>query len=706
MRILRGVVPALVVVTLVTAACGGDPEVTAPPASTPSPTPTPTPAITEIPFAAAAFPVDRLRLRRKGLRRAAGSGRDAVTPAPCGSSCVRPTPPSSRGSPIPSPACSTPTSFARLARDPDVRPTLAGTGPYVVDRWVPGENVCSRVRRRMPRPMRVNPVIVVAWDPDAAAADERPRGRDRSTASTRRARRSSTGSRRSPSSSSRTAPGLATAFLAFGAGPAFSGAAVRRAIAGSIDRGALVTAAFPAGTTVPSHVTPCIVAGRLRRAGLVRVQRACRRRVARDRRVRPRPDIPAPRPRRARPGPAGPRGRRGGRQGAAGDEPRPQGLGRRDARRRVPRRPSTEGTLNSLYLDGVASPLADASGFLEPLFGDGVRSTPGQARDRRVRRARAGGRRDRRRRPGRDHRRGEHGDPRRSAVIVPARPPGLDGDVPERRRGRGDLAAGARPARGGDARRPAAARVRAGDRARAGRGAATSRRWTPSACAACSPTGCTGSRPAALTPEPRLARACRPTRRRARVDLHAAGRRDVRRRDDPRRGRRPRELRGGLGRGRADPAARRPTARSPPGTRCSAGRSARAAERGGRRRGGCASYLTRCRCMRIACSTSGPIWRARPRVGRGALRSCWTRRREAGRVPGGDRVADALRPGEHVGERRVVGGRPPPRSPGSRGCGPPAPGAARSAWRGRRRRPTSPRGPRTPRPRRGRRRPS
>ena len=56
MRILRGVVPALVVVTLVTAACGGDPEVTAPPSATPSPTPTPTPAITELPFAAAAFP--------------------------------------------------------------------------------------------------------------------------------------------------------------------------------------------------------------------------------------------------------------------------------------------------------------------------------------------------------------------------------------------------------------------------------------------------------------------------------------------------------------------------------------------------------------------------------------------------------------------------------------------------------------------------
>ena len=40
------------------AACGGEPEATATPSASPSPTPTPTPAITEIPFAAAAFPVD------------------------------------------------------------------------------------------------------------------------------------------------------------------------------------------------------------------------------------------------------------------------------------------------------------------------------------------------------------------------------------------------------------------------------------------------------------------------------------------------------------------------------------------------------------------------------------------------------------------------------------------------------------------------
>jgi ABC-type transport system substrate-binding protein len=34
------------------------------------------------------------------------------------------------------------------------------------------------------------------------------------------------------------------------------------------------------------------------------------------------------------------------------------------------------GSLNGLYLDGIESSLADPSGFLEPLFGDGVKSTP------------------------------------------------------------------------------------------------------------------------------------------------------------------------------------------------------------------------------------------------------------------------------------------------------------------------------------------
>ena len=87
--------------------------------------------------------------------------------------------------------------------------------------------------------------------------------------------------------------------------------------------------------------------------------------------------------------------------------------------------------------------------------------------------------------------------------------------------------------------------------------------------------GLYGFAPGSVTPEPRLARSCNPDNRREGVDLHARGRRDVQRRDGPRRGRRARERRGCLGRDRSRSGRRRPRAPSRPGTRCSADRSRR-----------------------------------------------------------------------------------------------------------------------------------
>ena len=374
MRILRGVVPALVVVTLVTAACGGDPEVTAPPSATPSPTPTPTPGDHRDPVRGGRVPGLGLGVRRGGLRRPAGPRRGGERP----DRAVRAVRARCR---VPGPARAPvagvldATSFASLARDPDVRPTLAGTGPYVVDRWVPGENVllarAGRRRRRTPS--------TPSWSWPGTRTPPpgpRPSRTRRSTASTRRAPRSSTRSRPSPSSSSRTVRASRPRSSAFGAGPAFSGAEVRRAFAGSLDRGALVTAAFPAGTTGP--VAPDAVHRRWRlwRARLVRVQRPGRRRRARDRGVRPRADLPAPRPRRPGARPAGSGRRRGGREGAARGEPRPEGHGGRHARRRRSARPWTtaRSTASISTASSRRSPMP--SGFLEPLFGEGVRSTP------------------------------------------------------------------------------------------------------------------------------------------------------------------------------------------------------------------------------------------------------------------------------------------------------------------------------------------
>ena len=373
MRILRGVVPALVVVTLVAAACGGDPEVTAPPSATPSATPTPTPAITEIPFAAAAFPASGSACEAEGytgrLGRVAAVDARTVRFELCG-------PDAAFLARLAHPVAGVldATSFANLARDPDVRPTLAGTGPYVVDRWVPGENVVLSRTGAEAAPDAVNPVMVVAWDDDAAARTaaledatidgvDAPGPAELDQIATL------------PELVVTPRSGLATAFLAFGAGPAFSGAAVRRAIAGSLDRVALVTAAFPTGTTVPSHLAPCIIDGACGGPGWYEFNApAAAASLATEgfdlERTYPLhvPDAPVP----GLPDPAG-----------AAETVRAQleaNLGLKVAVDAMPlaefREAVDKGTLNSLYLDGIESPLADASGFLEPLFGKGVRSTP------------------------------------------------------------------------------------------------------------------------------------------------------------------------------------------------------------------------------------------------------------------------------------------------------------------------------------------
>ena len=336
MRILRGVVPALVVVTLVTAACGGDPEVTAPPSATPSPTPTPTPAITEIPFAAAAFPASGSACDAEGY--AGRLGRvEAVNARTVRFELCAPDAAFLARLAHPVAGVLDATSFASLARDPDVRPTLAGTGPYVVDRWVPGENVLLSRAGPEAAPDAVSPVMVVAWDADAAArtaaledatidgvdapgpaeldqiatlpelvVTDQGRPRDRVP---RVRRGAGLLGRRGPAGDRRVArPGRAR----------------HRRVPRRHDR------------SVAPHAVHR--RWRLRGARLVRVQRAGRRR----RRSRPRGStstrtLPAPRPRRPGPRPAGSGGRRGGREGPAGDEPRPEGHGGRHARRGVPR---------------------------------------------------------------------------------------------------------------------------------------------------------------------------------------------------------------------------------------------------------------------------------------------------------------------------------------------------------------------------------
>ena len=373
MRILRGVVPALVVVALVTAACGGDPEVTPPPSATPSPTPTPTPAITEIPFAAAAFPETGSACDIEGYTGRLGRVEAITTRTVRFELCA---PDAAFPARLAHPVAGVldATSFANLARDPEVRPTLAGTGPYVVDRWVPGENVVLARAGTEAAPDAVSPVMVVAWDADAAARTaaledatidgvDAPGPAELDQIATL------------PELVVTNRAGLATAFLAFGSGPAFSGAQVRRAIAGSLDRQALVSAAFPAGTTVPSHVTPCIVDGACGGPAWYEFNAPAGAASLATEGFDLARTYPLHVPDAAVPGLPDP--------AATAEAVKVQletNLGMKVSVDVMPvgefRAAVGRGTLNSLYLDGVESPLADAAGFLEPLFGARVRSTP------------------------------------------------------------------------------------------------------------------------------------------------------------------------------------------------------------------------------------------------------------------------------------------------------------------------------------------
>jgi peptide/nickel transport system substrate-binding protein len=373
MRISRGAVPGLVALALVVAACGGEPEATATPSTSQSPTPTPTPAITEIPFAAGSFPATGTACDVEGyegrLGRVEAVDRRTVRFELCA-------PDAAFLARLAHPVANVldATSFARLARDPAERTSLAGTGPYRVERWVPGENVILRRTGDESTPDAISPVIVIAWGRDAA---------DRTSA----LEHASIDGIDAPAAADleriATLPelvvtdrgGLATAFLAFGSGPAFAGARVRRAIASSIDRGALVDAAFPAGSRVPSHVTPCIVEGACggprwhqfnapaAAASLAAAGFDLKRTYALHV-----PDAPVP----GLPDPA-----------AAAQAVKAQleaNIGLKVTIDVMPvpefRAAADRGSLKSLYLDGTASSLADATGFLEPLFGDGVRTTP------------------------------------------------------------------------------------------------------------------------------------------------------------------------------------------------------------------------------------------------------------------------------------------------------------------------------------------
>ncbi len=173
-------------------------------------------------------------------------------------------------------------------------------------------------------------------------------------------------------------PSLAVAYLGFGDGGAFATVAVRRAVAVGIDTTRLL-AAFPAGSSVATHLAPCIAASGCAGtafppyngpAGVAALDGAAFDRAT----TYPLhiPDAPIP----GLPDPAGVAAALAGQLSAT--------LG---VRVRVDAMPAAllraginDATIDGLYLDAVTSPVADAAAFYAALFTD----RPGSAGARRA----------------------------------------------------------------------------------------------------------------------------------------------------------------------------------------------------------------------------------------------------------------------------------------------------------------------------------
>ena len=383
----------------------------------------------------------RQRLRDRGLRRAAWAG--SRRPAPRTVRFTLCAPDGAFPARLAHPALGILDARGRRAASRRTRRrsrTSPGAGPFRIEAWTDGDNVrLARVgarprpgrRRRTraaasPSPAAVPPsTIVLRWaavarEPHRAlrAADvdgiDAPSAADLEDISTL------------PELVVLPRPGLATAYLGIGAGHQLGRTAVRRAFAMGLDRDSLARDGVRARRR--GRVAPRPVPGPrgLRRHAVVRVQRPGRQRAPRRRGVRPRRPGPAPRPRRA--GPRAPRP--GGPRGAAirdqlARQPRRDHQGPAPSPRPswTPRSPSGGSTACSW--PASPSPLADASGYLGPLFGPGT-TTMAAVRGKGVREALDGA-------AGvtdpvdRAEALGEANDELRAIVAArPARPPGRD----------------------------------------------------------------------------------------------------------------------------------------------------------------------------------------------------------------------------------------------------------------------------------------
>ncbi len=259
-----------------------------------------------------------------------------------------------------------------IAADPSLGRFAAGAGRYRVEAWYPGANV--RLTRVAAEPGAKGddkvPTIVLRWS---------ARGSERVDAIGEGAVDAVDGVGAAELEAVATLPelitldraGMATAYLGFGYGADFAPVAVRRAFGEGLDRAALTTAAFAPGATVASHLAPCVVPFGCTGQDWYEANAPAAVAALSAAKFDSKATYPLVIPSEPVPGLPDP--------AALGEAVKAQAAERLGVTLEVtPMAPAEIADalagrrLRGLYLAGIDSRLADASGFLDPLFGRGA----------------------------------------------------------------------------------------------------------------------------------------------------------------------------------------------------------------------------------------------------------------------------------------------------------------------------------------------
>ena len=386
MTVVRRRLPAQVAVlflaAMVVAACGDRPPTPSPSPTVP-PTPTPAPLATERAFAPGAWPAAGSACATAGydglLGRIEATGPRTVRFTLCepdGAFLARLAHPSL--------GVIDAVEAQRVATDPSAARDVAGAGSFRVAAWPADDNVRLERVPGADAPAGAVPTIVLRWSVSATGrvvalrgADvdgiDAPAESDLDTMATL------------PELELLPRPGLATAYLGFGAGRQLTKTGVRRAFGQGLDRVALAGAGFAAGSVAADYLAPCPVAGGC--AGTPWYEfngptgSAALDDAGFDRKVA----VPLHVPEGPVPGISDP-----ATLAAAIRDQLGENLG---VKVRLVTEPAeaidaavADRSIDGLYLAGIASPLADATGYLGPLFAPGEGSLTA-ARGRTVRQA-------------------------------------------------------------------------------------------------------------------------------------------------------------------------------------------------------------------------------------------------------------------------------------------------------------------------------